>query len=130
MSSNNELCMNRPTLIDLNPVQFNYFPFMIILDKCNGSCNNVDCLSAKVWVPSEAKCVYVKVFNMITRIHEAKSLIRHFSCGCKCKFDSTECNSNQKWNNETCQCTCKTIKHTKKIIVRILVHVFARMLSI
>ena len=30
--------MVRPTLIDLNPVKLKYYPFMISLDKCTGSC--------------------------------------------------------------------------------------------
>ena len=44
---------------------------------------------------------------MITRIHEAKTLIKHISCNYKCKFYSATCNSNQKWNNDKCQCECK-----------------------
>ena len=27
-----------PFLIDLSPVELKYYPFMITLDKCNGSC--------------------------------------------------------------------------------------------
>ena len=30
--------MVRPTLIDLNPVELNYYSFMISLDECSGSC--------------------------------------------------------------------------------------------
>ena len=33
MSLNNELCLVRPNLIDLNPFENNYHPFMISLDK-------------------------------------------------------------------------------------------------
>ena len=48
ISLSNELYMARPTLIDLNPVKCNCYPFMISLDKCNGSSNNaVDDLSPK-----------------------------------------------------------------------------------
>ena len=65
---------------------------MVSLDKCNGSCNAIDDLSTKICVPSETKDVNVKVFRMITRINEVKSLVKHFSCDCKCKFDSTTCN--------------------------------------
>ena len=36
---NDEPCVVRPTLIDLNPVELKYFPFMISLNKCIGSCN-------------------------------------------------------------------------------------------
>ena len=35
VSLNNEACMIRPFLIDLNPVELKYYPFMISLDKCS-----------------------------------------------------------------------------------------------
>ena len=38
-SLNNESCMFRPTLIDLNPVELKYYPFIITLNKRKGSCN-------------------------------------------------------------------------------------------
>ena len=87
-----ELCMVRPTLIDLNPVELKYYPFMISLNKCTESC-----------VPKETKDLNVKAFNKITNKNEAKAMTKHISCDCKCKFNSTVCNSNQKWNNKTCQ---------------------------
>ena len=34
-------------------------------------------------------------------------MTKNISCDCKCNFNSTTCNSNQKWNNKTCQCECK-----------------------
>ena len=48
LSLNDESCM--VTLIDLNPVELKYFPFMIRLDKCNRSCN---VLSPKICVPKK-----------------------------------------------------------------------------
>ena len=42
MSLNNERCKSRLTLINLNPIEPKYYPFMISLDKCNGSCSAVD----------------------------------------------------------------------------------------
>ena len=103
-----------PSLIDLNSVGLNYHSFMISLDKCNRSCNSVDDLSAKICVPNKAKSVNVKVFNMATKINETKILTKHISCDCKRKFDSATCNSNQKWNNETCRCKCKDYHKCKK----------------
>ena len=44
---------------------------------------------------------------MITGINESKTLTKHISCQCKCKFDGRKCNSNQWWNNDKCQCECK-----------------------
>ena len=68
--------MVRPTRIDLNLIELNYYPVMISLDKCNGSCNVVDNLSTKICVPSETKNLLknkiVKEFNMITRVNVQK----------------------------------------------------------
>ena len=114
MSLNNEPCMARPTLIDLNSVELNYYPSMITVDKCNGSCNAVGDLSTKICVPSETNNVNVKVFNKMARIYEAKKLIKYISCDYKWKFSTTTCNSDQKWNNDKCQCECEKYLTCKK----------------
>ena len=44
--------MVRPTLIDSNPIKFNYYLFMISLDKCNIRCNAFDDISTKSCVLS------------------------------------------------------------------------------
>ena len=49
---NDEPYLVRPTVIDLNPVEPKYYPFMISLNKCTGSCN---VLSPKMCVPKETK---------------------------------------------------------------------------
>ena len=101
---NDEPCIVRPTLIDLNPIELKYYPFMISLDKCTESCN---VLSPKTCVPKETKDINVKVFNIITNKNEVKILTKHIPCDCKCKFNSTTCNSNQNWNSKACQCECR-----------------------
>ena len=56
--------------------------------------------------------VNLSVFNMIAIINESKTLTKHISCECKCKFDSIKCNSNQQRNNEKCRREYKNpIKH-------------------
>ena len=42
VSLSNKLSMARPTLIDLNPIELNYYSLMISLGKCNRSFNAVD----------------------------------------------------------------------------------------
>ena len=42
---------------------------------------------------------------MITGINELKNVNK-----CKCKFGGRDCNSNQNWNNDKCQCECKNPK--------------------
>ena len=43
-------------------------------------------------------------------MNESKTLEKHISYKCECKFDSRKCNSNQKWNNDKYQCECKNPK--------------------
>ena len=93
--------MIRPTLIDMNTNELKYYPFIINLNKFNGSCN---VLSPKICVPKEKTEISVKVFNVIRNKDEAKTVREHISCSCKCKSNSTTCNSKQKWNNKTCKC--------------------------
>ena len=103
--------MVRPTLIDMNPVELKYYPFMISFNKCTGICN---VLSPKLCVPKETKDINAKAFNMITNKNEAKAMSEYISCNSKCKFNSTKCNSNQNWNNKTCHCECKHYRKSKK----------------
>ena len=68
---NDELCMVRPTLIDMNLFELKYYPLMASLNKFTGSCY---VLSPKICVPKETKNINVKAFNMITKKDEAKAM--------------------------------------------------------
>ena len=61
--------MVRPTLINLDLVELKYYPFMISLNKCTGSCH---VLSPKICVPKDTKDINVKTLDMI--------MIEHISC--------------------------------------------------
>ena len=76
---------------------------------------------------SETKDVNVELFNIIKRIDEAKTLVKHILYDYTCKFDSATCNSTQKWNVNM---SVKIIARTKKIIVVIVAHVFVRTVGI
>ena len=56
MFLNDEPCIVRPTLIDMNPVELKYYPFMISINKSTGSCN---VLSPKICVAKETKDINV-----------------------------------------------------------------------
>ena len=94
---NDEPCMVRPILINMNPNEHKYYPFMVSLNKFTGICN---VLSPKMCVSKETKNITIKAFNMITNKDEAKAMAEQISCDCKCKFNRTTCNSKQKWNNK------------------------------
>ena len=75
----------------------------------------------------KTKVINVKVFNMITYKNKAKTITKHITCNCKCKLNSTTCNSNQKWNNKTkCKkyfswnrstCVCENGKYLKVLLI-------------
>ena len=111
ISLSNQKCVIQPTFINLHSnecsQEFHYYPFTVKLDKCVGSCNTLNDLSNKVCVPNKTEDLNLSVFNMITGINESKTLTKHISCECKCKFDGRKCNSDQWWNNDKCRCECK-----------------------
>ena len=57
LSLNDEQCVVRPTLINMNPVELKYYPFMISLNKCAGSCI---ILSPKICILKETKTYMLK----------------------------------------------------------------------
>ena len=56
----------------------------------------------------------ILLFNMIASINEPEILGKHISCDCKCKLGRTTYYSNQKRNNDKCQCQCKRYHTCKK----------------
>ena len=62
------------TLVNLHPSKYNeglhYFPFAVNLDRCMESCNSLNDLLNKVYVPNKTKHLNLSVFNMIRGINE------------------------------------------------------------
>ena len=73
---------------------------MVSLDRCNRNCNNIDDPFGRICIPNKENNVNLNVFNIITDINN-----------CRCKFDSSKCNLNQKRNKDKCQCDCKKLIH-------------------
>ena len=111
VSLSNQKCITQPTLINLHPneysQEFHYYPFAVKLDRCVGSCNNLNDLSNKVCIPNKTEDLNLTVLNMMTGINESKTLTKHISCECKCRFDGRKCNSGHWWNNGKCRCEFK-----------------------
>ena len=64
--------------------------------------------------PKETKDINVKVCNMITNKNEAKKVVKHISSDCKYKIKRTTCTSNEKLNNDACQCEYNNYCKCKK----------------
>ena len=93
MFLNDEPGMVTSIIIDMSPVELKYYPLMFSLSKCIGSFNG---LCPKICLAKETKDIDNKEFNMIANKDEVKAMTEHISCDCKCKFNSTTCNLNQK----------------------------------
>ena len=109
MPLSNQKCMTQLSVIHLHynedTQELHHYPFAVKLDRCVGSCNTLNDWSNKVCVPNKTEDLNLSVFNMITQINELKTLRKHISCKCKCKFDGRKCN--QKRNNNKCRRECK-----------------------
>ena len=83
--------MAQPTLINLHfneySQEFHYYQLAVKWDRCVGSCSTLNDLSNKVCIPNKTEGLNLIVFNMITGINESKTLTKHISSKCKCKFD-------------------------------------------
>ena len=82
ISMNNQECKTRPQVINVNGDEPVFFPFSIKTSKCNGSCNNINHLYAKICVSDVVKNwnVKVKVFNLMSRTNEARHIEWHETC--------------------------------------------------
>ena len=107
----NQKCEIQPNLINLRPNEYiqelHCYSFEVKVNRCVGICNTFNDLFNKLCVLNKTEDLNLRVFNIIKGINKLKTLAKHISCGCKCKFDGRKCNSNQWWNNGKCQCECK-----------------------
>ena len=78
--------------------------------------NQIDALEAVIHVMTylikygskkKTEDLNLSIFKIITGISESKTLTKHISCECKCKFDGGSCNSDQWQNDDKYQCECK-----------------------
>ena len=69
---------------------------MVSLYGCNGSCITLDDLQSRLCVPKKRESVNLNIFSMMIAINELKTITKHISCNCKCKFDDRKCILNKK----------------------------------
>ena len=86
-----------------------FYPFNIEINKCSGSCNNINDPYAKLCVPDIIKNINVKVFNLMSRINETRHIIWYETCKCICRLTASVCNNRKRWNEDKCRCECKEL---------------------
>ena len=74
ISMNNQECKIRPEIININSNEPLFYPYSIKVNKCSGSCNNINDPYAKLWVPDVVKNMNVKVFHLMSRTNETRQI--------------------------------------------------------
>ena len=74
ISMNNQECKIRPKIININRNEPLFYPYSIKVNKCSGSCNNINDPYAKLWVPDVVKNMNVKVFHLMSRTNETRQI--------------------------------------------------------
>lgn len=59
----------------------------------DGSCNTAEDSFGRICVPCKMKDINLKVHNMIKKINESKTLVKHISSECRCEFDGKKSSS-------------------------------------
>ena len=85
VSLNNQKCKTRKKIININNNEPEFYPFSIKVNKCSGSCNNVNNPYAKLCVPDVVKKINLKVFNLISWTNQTKHIEWHKNCKYKCR---------------------------------------------
>ena len=105
----NQECKVRLEIINIdgnNPI---FYPFSIKINKCSGNCNNINDPYARICVLDTVKNLNVKVFNLMSRNNETKSIKWHGTCKCICRLNKIICNNKKIWNKDKCICECKEL---------------------
>ena len=104
----NQKCMLRPKILDVNEGvgEALFYPYNVLVNKCSGSCDTLDNPMAKMCVSNIIKRINMKVHNFLMRLNETRNVLRHESCKCICRLNSSLCNSKQIWNSDACRCDC------------------------
>ena len=69
---NNQECKIR--LININSNEPIFYPYIIKVNKCSGSCNSINDPYAKLCGPDVVKNINVKVFNLMSKTNETRHL--------------------------------------------------------
>ena len=104
----NQECMPRPKILDVNEGvgEALFYPYNVLVSKCSRSCDTLDNPMTKLCVPNIIKRIHMKVYNFLMRLNETRNVLRHESCKCICRLNSSVCNNKQIWNSNTCRCDC------------------------
>ena len=91
VSMNNQECKIRSEMINVNTNEPIFYPYIITINRCKGSCNTINDPYARIYVPDSIKIINAKVFNLVSRTNETRHMKWHKTCKCKCRLDASVC---------------------------------------
>ena len=97
VSVNNQECKIRPVVMNINSNANLFYPYNILVNKCSGSCNDINNFNAKLFVPNVVKNMNIKVFNQISRTNETRY-------ACKELIGKGRYDEGFIWNPSKCEC--------------------------
>ena len=92
VSMNNQEYKVKPEIININSNEPLFYPDSAKINKCSGSCSNINDPYAKLC----AFDVTEKVFNLMSRANETRHIKQYETCKCKFKLDASVCNNKQR----------------------------------
>ena len=102
VSMSNQECKISTVIMNINSNELLFYPYSIFVNRCCGSCNDINNPYAKLCIPDVVKNMNIKVFNIMSIISETRHTSWHKTCTCKCRLDASICN-----NNDKCRWECK-----------------------
>ena len=109
ISMKNQKCKVRPKIVYINSNNPIFYPFSVKINKCSSNFNNINDPDAGICVSDTVKKLNVKVFNLMSRTNETRSIKLHETCKCICRLNKIICNNKQRWNKDKCRCECKEL---------------------
>ena len=80
ISLNNQKCNVRPKTVNVSSNNPIFYPFSAKINRCSENCNSINDPYARICVPDVVKKLNVKVFNLMSRSNETKSIKLHETC--------------------------------------------------
>ena len=109
VSINNQKCKVRPEIVDVSSNNPIFYPFSVKINRCSGNCKSINDPYARICVPDVVKNLNVKVFNLMSRSNESRSIKSQETCKCICRLNKIICNNKQRFNKDQCRCECKQL---------------------
>ena len=100
ISMKNQKCKVRPKIVNINSNNPILYPFSVKINRCSGNCNNINDPFARICISDTVKSSDVKVFNLMSRTNETRSIKRDKTCKCMCRLNEIICNKKQRWNKD------------------------------